>query len=511
VPRTETPSQHFPSEAMNRRELVLAISGLLICIFLAAIDSSIVNTALPRIASELRGFELYAWVTTGYLLSSTAVVPVVGKLGDRYGRKLLIIGGTVFFLVITALCGFAQDMPQLIALRTLQGIGGGIMMATVFGSMGELLTPVARARISGLITATFSAANVLGPVVGGFLTDAFSWRAIFYANLPFGVLALAALWRAFPAARPSKTERKPIDLWGAVSITAATVLFLLALGWGGHEYAWNSPVLIGTLLTAVLLLGLFVSIEAKAIDPVVPLGLFSNNVVALSALGGLLHQMAFFGASLFIPLFIQGVLGASATVSGGLLTPMVLSMLIVNVGAGLAIAQFGRYKGFLLAGFGISTAGFGLLATAGTSTAYTFLILCMVTLGIGSGCLVGTLNLAAQNAARIGEMGVVTSFTQYSRSMGGTLGSAILGSILLAQLGPQAQLAGISPLAGMREPLAEALRGVFLTGAALMALGLLASAYMRELPMRRPRAEFSPTPSEPYRPPTQASGAPHRH
>jgi MFS family permease len=189
---------------------------------------------------------------------------------------------------------------------------------------------------------------------------------------------------------------------------------------------------------------------------------------------------------------------------------MVGSMLIVNVAAGLAIAQFGRYKVFLLAGFGISTAGFGLLATAGTNTAYAFLILCMVILGIGSGCLVGTLNLAAQNAARFSEMGVVTSFTQYSRSMGGTLGSAILGSILLAQLGSQAQLAGIAPLAEMREPLAEALRVVFLTGAGLLALGLVASAFMRELPMRRRRSpEPSPTPSEPYRPPTRASGAPH--
>jgi MFS family permease len=192
---------------------------------------------------------------------------------------------------------------------------------------------------------------------------------------------------------------------------------------------------------------------------------------------------------------------------GGLLTPLVLSMLIVNVAAGLAIAHFGRYKAFLLAGFAISTAGFGLLTTAGPSTGYTFLILCMVILGIGSGCLVGTLNLAAQNAARPSQMGVVTSFTQYSRSMGGTLGSAILGSILLAQLGPQAQLAGSAPVAVMPEPLADALHSVFLTGAAMLALGLVASACMRELPMRRPGS--SPTPSAPYRPPAPASGAPH--
>jgi EmrB/QacA subfamily drug resistance transporter len=503
---------------MTRRELTLTIGGLLVCLFLAAIDSSIVNTALPRIATELHGFELYAWVTTGYLLTSTAVVPVVGKLGDRYGRRLFLVGGVVYFLAITALCGLAQDMLQLIALRTLQGVGGGVLMATIFASMGELLTPVARARVSGLITATFSTANVLGPVVGGFLTDAFSWRAVFYANLPFGILALVALWRAFPGGRASPATPQPIDTWGAITVTAATVLFLLALGAGGREYAWNSPLVLGTLGIAGLLLAAFVWIEARAVDPVVPLGLFRNNVVALSALGSLLQSMATFGASLFIPLFLQGVLGVSATLSGGLLAPMVVAMLVTNIFVGLAIAHFGRYKGFLLVGFGVATVGFLLLATAGSNTAYSTLILAMVILGVGSGCLVGTLNLAAQNAARLSEMGVVTSFTQFSRSMGSTLGSAVLGSILLIQLGPDVLTTGSAPLADMREPLAAALHWVFLTAALLMAVGVVASIFMRALPMRGRRNyvlrddddddDVSPTPSEPYRLPARASGVP---
>jgi MFS family permease len=431
-------------------------------------------------------------------------VPVVGKLGDRYGRRLLLVGGVVYFLIITALCGFAQDMPQLIALRTLQGIGGGVLMATIFASMGELLTPVARARISGLITATFSTANVLGPVVGGFLTDAFSWRAVFYANLPFGFLALIALWRAFPGGRPAHAKRLPIDVWGAVTVTVATVLFLLALSLGGRQYAWGSPVLLGIFVTAALVVALFVAIEARAVDPVVPLALFRNNVVALSALGSLLQSMGMFGASLFIPLFIQGVLGASATVSGGLLAPLVLAMLVTNVAAGLAIAHFGHYKGFLLVGFAVGTGGFGLMATAGPDTAYPFLILTMVVLGIGSGCLVGTLNLAAQNAARVNEMGVVSSFTQFSRSMGGTLGSAALGSILLIQLGPQVAADTVAPLASMRVPLAAALHWVFLTSALLMAVGLVASIFIRELPMGRRHP--APPPPAPV-PPLQALAA----
>jgi EmrB/QacA subfamily drug resistance transporter len=497
---------------MTPRQLTLTVGGLLICLFLAAIDSSIVNTALPRIAAELHGFELYPWVTTGYLLSTTAVVPVAGKLGDRYGRRRLLVGGVIYFLIVTGLCGFAQDMAQLIALRTLQGIGGGILMATIFGSLGELLTPVARARISGLITATFSTASISGPIVGGFLTDAFSWRAVFYANLPFGVLALIALWRAFPSVTAAARKRLPIDVWGALSVTSATVLFLLALGWAGNDYPWDSAPVLGTFGAAALLLVVFVSIERRALDPVVPLALFRNNVVALSALGSLLQSMASFGAALFIPLFAQGVLGVSATVSGGLLAPMILAMLITNLATGLTIAHYGRYKAFLVLGFAVDCLGFGLLALAGPSTPYTWVILAMVIMGTGAGFLVGTLNLAAQNGARLSEMGVVTSFAQFSRSMGNTLGSAVLGSILLVQLGPTVQLApGVAALQNMRDPLAAALHWVFLTAALFLALGVAASLCIRELPMRgrRDSDQVSPTTGEPYRPSATASGVAH--
>lgn len=516
---TDSPAaaiHRFPSEDMTRRQLVLTVGGLLVCLFLAAIDTSIVNTALPRIATELQGFDLYAWVTTGYLLSSSAVVPVAGKLGDRYGRRPLLVGGVIYFLVITALCGFAQDMPQLIALRTLQGIGGGVLLASIFSSMGELLTPVSRARISGLITATFSSANVLGPVIGGFLTDTFTWRAVFYANVPFGILALIALWRAFPGAR-SSDKRLPIDTWGALTITAATVLLLLALSWGGHELAWTSPLLLATLVAAAVMLAVFVAIESRAIDPVVPLGLFRDNVIALTSLGSFLHQMATFGAALFVPLFVQGVLGGSATLSGGLLAPMVAAMLIVNIGVGLAVAQFGRYKAFILVGFAVGTGGFLLLASANSSITFPVLIAAMVIIGAGSGSLVGTLNLAAQNAANLSQMGVVTSFGQFSRSMGGTLGSAVLGSILLLQLGPRAQTANVSDLVAMREPLAAALHWVFVCCALFMAAGLVTSFWIAEVPMRRRRTTTenssptpapNPRPSEPYRPPAPTSGAP---
>src|SRR5215510_13205927 len=223
---------------MGKRELALCLSALMLCVFLGALDSSIVANALPRVIADLHGFELYAWVTTGYLLASTAITPIGGKLGDRYGRKRVIIGGTLFFSVTTLFCGLAQSMPQLVALRTLQGVGGGVMTASVFAVMGQLLAPADRARISGLITGVFSLAGVLGPIVGGFLTDAFSWRAVFYVNLPFATLALIVLWRFFPEIRYAAT-RRPIDVAGAVTSVVGIVLLLLALSWGGREYAWN--------------------------------------------------------------------------------------------------------------------------------------------------------------------------------------------------------------------------------------------------------------------------------
>lgn len=496
----------FPSEDMTRRQIGLAILGLLVCLFLAAVDTSIVNTALPRITTELRGFDRYTWITTAYLLTSTAVVPVAGKLGDRYGRRRLLVGGVIFFLCITTLCGLAQDMPQLIALRALQGVGGGVLMASIFSLFGELFEPVARARMSGLITITFSAASVLGPLIGGFLTDALTWRAVFYANLPFGILALIGLWRAVPAARTRSTRRLPIDWAGAVTVTLGTVLLLLGLSWGGRDLPWTSPQVIGLFALSLAVLVLFVRIEARAVDPVVPLSLFRDNVIALTSLGSLVHQMAYFGAALFIPLYVQGVLGGSATMSGGVLAPLVAAIVVTNIACGLLVAQYGRYKVFLVAGFVTCVLAFACLELVSPQNGYTLLLVSMVVLGVGSGFLVGTLNLAAQNAAAIEQMGVVTAFSQFSRALGGTLGSAVLGSILLMSLGPNAQNVGTGDLLAIREPLHAAIQHVFLASAGFMLAGLVASALMVEIPMRRRRtadgraSNPSTRPAEPFGP-----------
>jgi len=519
----------YLSESISRRELTLTIGGLMMSLFLASLNQSIVNTAIPRIVSELNGFEIYAWVTTSYMLTSTAVVPVIGKVGDIHGRKRLLVGGTVYFLVTTTLCGFAQDMTQLIVLRALQGVGGGIITATAFATIAELLPPAQRARMSGLFTGVFSLSTVLGPLLGGYLTDNVSWRGVFWASLPFGIIGLIVLWLAFPDVRRTR-KRLPIDISGAVTVMASSALLLLALSWGGHQFAWGSVPILGLLAAAVMLLGLFVWIESRAADPVVPLSMFRNNVVAISVFGAGAQSIGVFGASLFIPLFVQGVIGTSATVSGSIMAPMMLTMLVASILGGQLIARTGRCKPMLLVGLSTSALGMLLVSTLGADAQYSAIVLYMIVLGLGSGLTGPTLTISAQNASRPGELGVVTALLQFARSMGNTLGTAVFGSILTLRFLPEMQAAVPAQLAArldaaslesIRDPqallnpasatalqlqigkafydlpdavdlifgairagLAGSLHWVFLGAALVLFAGLVAALFLRELPLR---------------------------
>lgn len=515
---------------MGRRQLALTLGALMLCVFLSALDSSIVANALPRVIAELQGFELYAWVTTGYLLSSTAIVPIGGKLGDRYGRKPMLIGGASFFLLMTLLCGLAQSMPQLIVLRTLQGIGGGLLMATVFATMGQLLAPAERARISGLITAVFSLGGVIGPVVGGFLTDAFSWRAVFYVTLPFALIALLVLWRFFPQVGYSG-KRQPIDFGGAITSVAGIVLLLLALSFGGREFAWDSPVVIALLGSGVAVLALFLWLETRATDPVLPLSLLRNNVVAISSTNSLAQSMVQISLALFVPLYAQGVLGTSATISGTIMAPLLLGMVVSNVAAGIFIAHVGRYKAFAIVGFALGTIGFSGMALLGPQAPYALLAVCLAELGVAIGMIFPTLTLSYQSAVEFRELGVATSLNQFCRSMGSTLGSAVFGSLLILRFvtglhaslpdsvsawldspagsgfrDPQSVLnpstsdllreqVGLAfptapetadlVLNAIRDSLGSALHLVFVVCACVMLFGLVGSLVWREIPMRR--------------------------
>ncbi|HEX8969703.1 MAG TPA: MDR family MFS transporter [Chloroflexota bacterium] len=517
---------------MGRRLLALTLGALMLCLFLSALDSSIVANALPRVIADLHGFELYAWVTTGYLLSSTAVVPIAGKLGDRYGRKPILIGGASVFLAMTLLCGLAQDMPELIVLRTLQGVGGGVLTATVFAIMGELLTPVERARLSGLITLVFSTAGAFGPVVGGYLTDVLSWRAVFYVNLPFALLALVVLWRFFPRVHHSG-RRLPIDVGGAVTSVVGIVLLLLALTLGGREYAWTSPVVLTLIGVGVLVLGVFLWVETRAADPILPLSLFRNNVVAISSTNSMAQSISLIVLALFVPLYAQAVLGTTATVSGTIMVPMLVGMIASNLGSGMLIAHIGRYKVFAVIGFALNAAAFVALSALGAHTPGVILGLCLAVVGVGAGLVFPTLTLSYQSEVELHQLGVATSLNQFSRSIGSTLGSALFGSILILQFlsGVRAGLPDAvagwldSPAgAGVRDPqsllnttatetlrtqinqafpdapgtadlvleairasLGQALHWVFLLAAAVMLCGLVGSLLWREAPMRRQR------------------------
>jgi EmrB/QacA subfamily drug resistance transporter len=537
-----SPTHQYLSEQIGRRELWLTIGGLMMSLFLASLNQSIVNTAIPRIVAELNGFETYAWIITAYMLTSTSVIPIVGKLGDLYGRKPFLIGGAAYFVVTTTLCGLAQNMPQLIMLRALQGLGGGVLMSTAFAAIAYVLPPAQRARMQGLFTGVFALSSVLGPLVGGYLTDTLSWRAVFYVTVPFGIAALVLLWRAYPERHQPLTKRLPIDLQGAGVLVATTVLLLLGLSWGGHGYAWTSPFIVSLFGGALLSLALFLWIEAHAVDPILPLGMFRDNVIAISTFGAAVQSMGVFGSAVFIPLFVQGVIGTNATVSGSIVAPMTVTMLIASVTNGQLIARTGRYKPFALGGFLVGTAGLLVLSMMGTDASYFAIVLDMLLIGLGLGFVGPTLTLASQSAARPGELGVVTSLLQFARSIGNTMGTAIFGSILTLRFIPEMQavlpdhvatalpdpvLAMIqnpqalldptaaatlglalvqtfptTPEAGdlvfgaLRGGLAGSLHWVFLSSAFVFGSGFLASLFLREVPIpgRGLRTTSAPSP-----------------
>ena len=517
-------------EALQRTQLAFTVAGLVLALLLAALDQTIVGTAMPRIIADLHGFDHYAWVTTAYLLTSTAVVPIAGKLSDLYGRKFFLVGGAAFFVLTSALCGLARDMTQLIIFRGLQGLGGGVLTAMVFTVISAIFPPAQRGRVQGVFSGVFGFSSIVGPLVGGYLTDNLSWRWVFYVNLPIGLFALAVLWLAFPDIRPART-RRPIDVPGAITLVAGVVPLLLALSWGGSEYPWASAQIAGLLLFAAQMLVVFCLVEARAAEPIIPLALFKNRIVAVATLSLALMAIGMFGTILFIPLFIQGVIGTNATQSGTVAMPMMMTMVVASIVGGQVISRTGRYKAVGL--FGLATTAFGmfLLSGMGPETSYATVIRNMMIVGLGLGPTMPVFTLAAQNAVSFNQLGVVTSLTQFSRSIGGTLGAAVFGSLLanrfspalqaalppqaaatippewVAQLqNPQALLnpemseglrqgfAGLGPegaqayealLGAVRIALATSLHEMFLVGAAIVAIGGFIVLFLEEIPLKR--------------------------
>lgn len=416
---------------ISTTQKLLVMVGVMLAMFLASLDQTIVVTSLPRIVRDLNGLEHLSWVITSYMLSSTIVVPIYGKLSDIYGRKIFILSAVVIFLIGSVLSGISQNMFQLILSRAIQGIGGGAIFANAFAVIGDLFPPAERGKWTGLTGGVFGLSSVIGPTLGGYLTDNFSWRWNFFVNIPVGVLALIGIYFLMPKIVHEVKDRS-IDYAGAVFLSIALLSFLLGLvGIQSNSDFISQFLLFSTAAVSTLI---FIMVEREVSSPILPLGLFKNSIFSVSSILVFLTAFGMFGSILFIPLFAQIVLGVSATSSGAILTPMMLSVVAGSVVSGQIISRIGRYKILSILGTGIVIIGFFLLSKMSVSTTQGELVLRMIVVGIGIGLTMPVFTLAVQNAFEHSKLGVVTSSSQLFRSLGGVVGVTLLGSLLNLKL-----------------------------------------------------------------------------
>lgn len=437
---------------LPRRQVVLTMGGVMLAMFLAALDQTVVSTALPRIVADLGGFDRFTWITTAYLVASTSAVPIVGRLSDIYGRKWFFVAGIVVFLTGSILAGLSQSMTQLIVFRAIQGLGGGSIMAISFISVGDLFSPADRGKSQGYLAAVFALSSVLGPTLGGLITDQLSWHWIFFINLPLGIPVIILFIALFPQIRSTDVKHQ-IDYLGVVTLILAVVPLMLALSWGGGQYSWASLEVIGFLIFSATMAVLFVFVESRSPEPIVPLSLFRNRVVSLSLVTIFFTGFAMFGGIIFVPLYFQGVLGKSATSSGSFLTPMMLGIVVGATLSGQALSRLGgHYRNQGLVGLAIMAVGVFLISRMTVDTGFGTAIFNLVLMGFGMGTTFPTYTIAVQNSVPYRFMGVATSSTQFFRSMGGTVGLAILGSVMTNRFA--SELTGSIPQ-GVREVLPQ--------------------------------------------------------
>jgi EmrB/QacA subfamily drug resistance transporter len=472
--------------------------ALFLALWLAALDQTVVSTALPTMVGDLGGLSYLSWVVTAYLLTSTVAGPLYGKFGDLYGRKIVLQVAISVFLVGSALCGLAQNMVQLIAFRALEGIGGGGLIVITIAVIGDLIPPRERGRYQGFFGAVFGVATIVGPLVGGFFVDHLSWRWIFYINLPTGILAMAVIAAVLPAR--SARRRHSVDYTGAILLTAALSAAILFTGLGGTTLPWGSPIMLGLAAAAVAATLGFIAVELRSREPILPMSLFANRNFAVASGVGLIVGLSLFGAVTFLPIYLQVVKGVSPTASGLLLMPMMLGMLVTSVISGRIISRFGRYKLFPILGTATMTFGLVALSLLALESHDWQTAIDALWLGLGMGMVMQVLIIAVQNSVDYEHLGVATSGTMLFRSLGGALGVALFGAIFANGL--HAQLAGpgmdflatVIPSAakGLPPELHEeyitavmlALQPVFLMAAAISAVGFALTWMLREYPLR---------------------------
>jgi len=537
---------------ISQRQLLAIMGGVMLGVLLSALDQTVVGPALFKIVKDLQGLEHYAWVTTAYLLTSTVTVPIVGKLSDLYGRKWFFVGGMVVFLIGSVLSGQASGtaifsvggvsisgltvgMAQLIIFRALQGIGAGMILANAFAIIGDLVPPAQRGRWQGLFGGVWGLASVIGPTVGGYITDNVGWRWVFYVNVPVGAVALAVVIMTFPHLAPASRGGRKIDWLGALTLVAAAMPILLGLSLGGtKDFPWDSQKTIGFFALGALMLLAFILVEWRASEPLLPLDLFKRPTFTLSMLTVFLVGVGMFGALINIPIFIQGVQGDTATSSGNTITPMMLAMVAVSVVSGQIQSRTGKYRWLGIFGMVAIATGLFLLSTMTVSTPRLQTVAYMVVMGMGLGIAMPLYTVIVQNAFPVQRMGVVTSATTFFRSIGGTVGVAVLGTVVnnhfrseyTAHLSPslkanpqfQSFLSNVSPQAlvspdtitairtqllatgqplavvngivtaiqaPIKGALATSITQAFLIGAIVAVVAIIATAFIPEIPLRR--------------------------